>query len=171
MNKIVVFIIFLILPFSLFAENKKFQIGTNPTSLAFGGLDIQANYAIHENVSIGFSFVSMSIEESDAEVTGSSKQINARYFFDGFALDSWYLKPYYESGSVEGSNSYGGYADIDYTLIGLIGGYQWAWKTTYLQLGIGPASLDMNFKSNIIEEEGFTFTRNIQGELNFGFMF
>jgi hypothetical protein len=149
------------------------KIAINPVSLIFG-LNIIGDFALTDNFSAGAEYTSISIEDTSIKISGSSLQFNLHYYFKHFSANNWYVKPFYESGSLKGKDKYW-YTEVqditvEYTALGLIFGYQWAWDNSYITLGFGPSKIDTDVKGSYSEED-FVFNQAVTGEFLFGFMF
>ena len=153
-------------------SSQKFKLSTNPLSFIFG-YDISGEYAVTEQIVLGSTYVVLDTTLSGVKATGSSFGVNLRYFLDNFYSDGWYFNASAESGSVEVSNS-STKVDGDYTAIILLGGYQWAWKSVYINLGFGVANYNGDYKIKYgrydIDNIPFDGIKP-QGELDIGFMF
>ena len=130
------------------ANEKKFQINTNPIALLFGVYSIKLDTKVAKEWTVGLDagYLNYSLSSNDSSLGHKARLkaftigANATYYFSGDTFtDSWILTPgiNYSSASASLGNSK---ADISAIALSALGGYHWQWENGFnLELGAGLA--------------------------------
>lgn len=137
-----------------------FNLRVAPLVAIIGIIDLNLDYKINNNLTVGPSLSYMSLTLFDVTIKGSGFGVEGNYFFSGVYTDGFYSDFGISTLNVEASarsNSTGETAKA--TGNGLLyfvgGGYAWFWQSFNLNLGLNFAGTSMN-KIEVKDSSGTT---------------
>jgi len=126
---------------SAFAADQKFNVSTNPFSLAIGIINAQVDYKVHDKITVAPTFYMWNPKVGSTEFGFMGYGARVNYHSKGA-----YQSGLYGSGVFEYSTFSAEYTDFfgtatgeaSMTLFGAAGGYQWFWDNNMnMKLGMG----------------------------------
>lgn len=137
MKKFLVVTALMLAPLTTFAQDKTWNIQFSPVAFLVGILNVDVDYALNSNWTVGPQGLTMSYKYNDIKVSGSSFGAHARYYFDKVYSDGWYGSGQIGSFSLKVEDeSNGDHAEASGMAYSLGGGYHWFWETFNLRLGL-----------------------------------
>lgn len=171
----------MLLTLNVHAQDKNWNLRFEPISWLVGATNVELNYAVGSNFTIGGGLVAWNVELLDIEIGLNEYHVRGDYWFAGAFQQGWYLSGIYSTinMNLQTTDSLGTEyeADVSATGFKFFGGYRWLWENFNLELGYGFVSYNFDDKLTLKASDGSTQEEDLPAvtgtglEFNMGWTF